>query len=140
MDPESGQAVISRLGRVGEAERRRVTRLWNFFNKGEEFWPIREWPLWAQNLALKMHLSYQERYELFFFFAVNGLPPVLLEEWVLATDAQLWPARQLFSDGYDRSAQSHVKSMVPQYVEGRMVQQRGARMYDMVLGRPVLHK
>lgn len=133
--------LMDRLDSIAEVDRPRVLRLWNYWNKGESFWPIREWPLWAQIAATKAHLSYVERYELFFFFAVNGLPPDLCEEWVLATDAvRDRTGLRLVSLGYDESARSHVRSMIPQYANGTMVKQRGARMYDMVLGRPILHQ
>jgi len=127
---------------ANEAERRRRLRLWNFFNKSDDFWPIREWPMWAQRLALAFHKLYTQRYELFYFFAVNGLPPDLCEEWVLATDAanEGRGHHTLFSDGYNDAARAHVHSMVPQYRAGAMTDRRGARMFDMVLGQPVYHK
>lgn len=50
-------------------------RRWNALNKGDLFWPIREWPNELARLALKDHLNNKERYFLFYFLAANGLAP-----------------------------------------------------------------
>lgn len=66
----------------------RQGRLWNFLNKGIDFYPIRYWPKWAiENLLAKGTEKHNEgRFGLFFFLVANGLSPELAGLYVLAED------------------------------------------------------
>jgi len=133
-----GPSAMESYAQASVSERSRAARLWNYFNDQDEFYEIRLWPWWAQQLALSSHLSYSYRYELALFFLFNGLRPAIVEEWVLATDTRQMPGhRVLVSRGYDDAARAHVHSMIAQHESGDLYKNRRARMFDMSLGAPV---
>lgn len=110
----------------------RSARLWNFFNSGEDFFKIVEWPTYLRAMALKAHKNYRERYRLYLFFVANGLDPVLAYYWVNARD---YAEGGLKFEPYDASANSQMNAQIKATHEGRIF--RRANWFDMTLGRVV---
>lgn len=122
---------------IDAAEALRVDRLWTFFNIGHYFWPIRDWPRWAQELALSRHLDYNDRYRLFYFYASNGLAPDLTSDWMLTTDVEVHGGGSvsLSHEGYDDEASRHVHTMMLQFINGDLFKNRKTVAFDMRYGR-----
>lgn len=121
----------------------REARLWNYGNSEEFkdfFWPVRQWPMWAQQLFLKYHLRYQERYSLFFFLAANGLNPLMIPKVVLGNDVATFKGRPQFvaTDYSDKSRRHVTYDMPKQLKEGRLFKGE-KKVFDMVLGRAVTY-
>jgi len=110
----------------------REARVWNFFNRQDDFWPIREWPLWAQRVALMEHKKHDDRFSLFRFLVFNGLEPQLSLHWVKCKDYR----GRIIEEHYDRSAESSFAHMLRRALNGELLQQPRPRIYDMILGRP----
>lgn len=49
----------------------------------DSFFPIADWPRWAQQTFMKDHKNYQERFALFLFFYGNGLEGKKCIQWIL---------------------------------------------------------
>jgi len=60
-------------------------RLMHYFKSQDTFFNFALWPPWAQASAIS-YKDNRARYRLCCFFAFNGLPPKLLDAWVLAGD------------------------------------------------------
>lgn len=113
-------------------EGRRKARVQNFFNRQDDFWAFREWPLWVQEIALQKHKKYRERYRFFLFLTWNGLNPLTARMWLIMKD---WRGRYIEED-YDRSAWSQIDGMVRDAFSKDLFRNKQGRMYDMILGRP----
>jgi len=102
-----------------EEEGRRRARVWNYYNKQDEFWPMREWPKWVQELGLLPHKNLRERFTFFRFLAVNGLRPEMCGAWTLTNDVK--QGQNLVQNGYDDAAWRHVAQMQQQLMDGHTV-------------------
>jgi len=112
----------------------REARLWNYFTRQDDFWPIREWPAWAQEVALMSHKNYRERYRLFLFWTFNGLNPNTAAGWLYMRDYR--HPTPLAGD-YDRSATSQINGMIKQAQRGTLFERdKRSATFDMILGRP----
>lgn len=132
----------------------REARLWNYFTQQDDFWPIREWPLWAQEIATNAairdkkpannHKTYRERYRIFLFWTFNGLNPQTAAGWLYMSDYKNGVA---LAGVYDHSAVAQVHGMIKQAHQGDLFTHREPRrwdeerqkwvggMWDMILGR-----
>lgn len=119
---------------------REQARWSNYLNKQDWFYPLRSWPDFLRDLALKCHKNNRERYTLFFFLVGNGLDPQLAGRWCIGNDYTLDSGP--ISKGYDASAYKQVEQMKNQAamapgVPGGMW--FGAKkIMDMATGRVVL--
>jgi len=112
----------------------REGRLWNYFTKQDDFWPIREWPPWAQATALQSHKKYRDRYRIFLFWTFNGLNPNTAAGWLYMSD---YKHNIPLAGIYDNSAVSQINGMIKQARNGTMFERdRRGRTWDMILGRP----
>jgi len=99
----------------------REARVWNYFNKDETgFWPLRDWPYWAKDVMLSAHRTNRERFNLFFFLWVNGLPPERGMLWTLCSDVVTRDGEShIITEGYDESAHRQARQMIQQAVDDR---------------------
>jgi len=104
--------------------------LFHYFNQGESFWPISEWPNWAQNTALLEHKPFRPRYNLFYFYTANGVSPVVAEKWVRAKSHF---GKDFQYDEYDESATRDLKGLVDKAYKGTLFQ-NPKKMMDMTVG------
>ena len=123
----------------------RESRLWNYFTRQDDFWPIREWPEWAREAALLHHKKYRERYRLFLFWTFNGLNPFTARMWLIMND---YKNGRYIEEHYDRGAWSQIDGMVRAALNSELYINREPRkwdpirqkwvggMYDMILRRP----
>jgi len=124
-------------------EARRQARLRNHFNGQawrDLFWPLREWPNWAQELALKEHKGNRDRFSLFYFFVANGMDPWQARHAVLAFDAR--PTAfgiELIDGDYDVHARRQIMQMIKQAEDGSLFK-TNKRYFDMTLGRTIMAK
>lgn len=115
-----------------EAEARRLARVRNWFNSGEDFFKLREWPDYLQQMALKKHKSYRERYRLFLFFVANGLNPSQALNWVSLKDVV---NGDLVFETYDAAAWAQMQAAYNDARSGKIYV--GRNWFDMTLGRVV---
>lgn len=111
----------------------RQARVWNYLNKGDEFYPIRAWPTWAQSAAMLSHRSFRDRFTYFRWLASNGASPAFLTRVVLLTDVTNGGI-SFDSSGYDLSAGRHVNSMLEQLKSGKLFDSNPS-VLDMHCGR-----
>lgn len=113
---------------------RREARLRNYFMKQDTFYPISQWPQWVQNDVTLEHKTNRNRYNLFFFFASNGLDPEVAKDWVLAVDAT---GDTLIQGAYDAKTDYQMnRQLVPQAYAGTLWKGR-KMMMDMVMGKVI---
>jgi len=110
----------------------REARVWNYFTRQDEFWGIREWPEWAQQIALLEHKRYRDRYRFFLFLTFNGLNPLTARMWVVMMD---YHNNRYIEGDYDRSAWSQFDSMVRDAFSGAIYRNREPRRFDPQLNR-----
>lgn len=111
----------------------REGRLWNHFNRGEDFFPIKDWPWYLRVMAMKEHKNHRERYRLFVFLTANGLHPDTAFAWVTAADAR---KGELIEGVYDRPAYSQLVDMAKKALSGELF--LSCSFFDMVTGRVVV--
>lgn len=111
----------------------RTARLWNYLNRGEDFFPIRLWPTYLAEMMMLEHKKNRDRFTLFFFLTGNGFEPTMARDWVLASD---------FKDGrvilgtYDPSAYKHMSQLIEQARSGTLFN-GDKKIMDMNLGRVI---
>ena len=110
----------------------REGRLWNFFNSGEDFFSIKDWPVYLREMALKEHKNHRERYRLYLFLTANGLHPDVACSWVSAKDAK---HSQLVEGDYDRPAYSQLADMSKKAFSGDLF--LSCSFFDMISGRVI---
>jgi len=121
-------------GAGAQREGQRKARLQNYFNRQDEFWAFREWPLWVQQIALQAHKRFRERYRLFLFFVWNGLNPLTARMWVIIRDYK----GRFIEEEYDRSAWSQLDQMVKDAFNKELYKPE-TKMFDMITGRPEIY-
>jgi len=129
---QSAHGPIDTPERGIQMEGMRKARLQNYFNKQDEFWAFREWPLWVQEIALQRHKRYRERYRFFLFLVFNGLNPLTARMWVIMKD---YRGYRFVEEEYDNSAWSQIDGMVRDAFNKNLYKNRG-KVFDMILGRP----
>jgi len=110
----------------------REARVWNFLNAGRDFFPIRSWPTWLQDLALSEHKNNRDRFNYFFFLVSNGMNPVLAGQWTLQTDAHNGMA--LSGTGYNDHAHRQIQQMIQQIGAGTFFTGK-KKMIDLASGK-----
>lgn len=118
----------------GIVKDQRTARVWNHMNRGDWFYPIRTWPVWAQKLMLLEHRNNRDRYSLFFFLTSNGLSPDIAGQWVLLRDIAA-QGREVLGQ-YDEAARRQVIQMKEQIRKKEFF--KGTKpVWDMHMGRVV---
>jgi len=95
----------------------RSHRLWLFFNRQDDFFPISFWPKWAQEKMVWEHKPREQRFNLMFFLIGNGVYPPIAAEWVLACDVK---AGSLVEGQYDLNAHEDVLGIVKRATAGKL--------------------
>lgn len=109
--------------------------VWEFFDSGEEFYKIREWPRYLREFALMSHKGYRERYRLFLFFVANGVSPRRAYELMAIKDVR--NGKEIY-ETYDASANQQMAAAISDAQSGRLFNNRS--WFDMRLGRVVHDK
>lgn len=65
----------------------RESRIWNWLNKQDEFYPVRRWPGWARYVVMKKDKGNKDRFELYRWLVVNGCNPETAGTWSSMQDA-----------------------------------------------------
>jgi len=120
--------------RVGVVSSPREARLWNYFAKGDEFFTIREWPAYLQEMMLLDHKNNRERFSLFFFLTGNGLNPTLAADWIQSRDVR--GGQHLVTGVYDPQAIRHFAQLIEQSRTGTLFK-GDKKMMDMTMGHVV---
>jgi len=79
---------------------------------------LSEWPSWAVPIALKEHKTGEDRYDLFFFLAVNGMDPEQVVAIVTAADVR--DGYRLVPGVYDRTAWRHIDQLLFKHQNGTL--------------------
>lgn len=132
-EPEINPAIVGQGPIAARQEALRKARVQNYFNRQDDFWAFREWPLWVQEIALQKHKRYRERYRFFLFLTFNGLNPLTARMWLIMND---YRQGHFIEEDYDRSAWSQIDQMVRDAFSKDLFRKKQARMFDMILGRP----
>lgn len=104
-------------------------RLWRYAGQGIDFWPIWEWPPHMRKFfLLGQSRDNDQRYELFTFWVMNGMPPVVAGEWLRLEDSA--PGVKVFTER--KKVLIHVRQMIGQYEADKLIQPGGKRMVDMI--------
>lgn len=114
--------------------KQREARLWNYFNKQDIFFPIRDWPWYQADNILSEHKDNRQRYNLFFFLVGNGLRVSIASEWTLCADVI---NGNLVTGVYDTTALLQVGRQMPEQVAKGQMFKGTKSMMDMTLGRVV---
>ena len=118
-----------------KTDRRREAALWNHFNSSKFDWyPIREWPKYIQEMALKEHKNNRERYKLFLFFVGNGMNPYTATINCMLRDvrpSEYDRGRKYDVYPYDHKAMEHFAQLQREAETGRL--QREGKYYDLNL-------
>lgn len=117
---------------MGDEEYERFMNVWDFFDSGEEFYKIRNWPRYLREMALKSHKKYRERYRLFLFFVANGVAPRRAYE--LMALRNVVNGREIY-EAYDASANAQMAAALKDAEDGTIFRNRS--WFDMRLGRVV---
>ena len=83
-----------------------MARLWNYFQRQDQFPKIVTWPQWTADAALKAHKNNRELYDLFKFYVGNGLYPPTAIIWIKASDCV---NDKILSGNYDRDAMRQLR-------------------------------
>ncbi len=113
----------------------REARLMNWFKKQDSFFSYREWPEWAQGLALMAHKNSSESYNLFYFLVGNGLDPKLAADFIGGSDAT--PTGSLIPGAYSAKERDELTRMMRLVYEGQFFTGE-KRVFDIEKGRPVM--
>jgi len=111
----------------------REARMLNYFNKQDIFWPIREWPPWAQEDMLRFHKNYDQRYHLMRFLCFNGMNPREAAAWIYISDIS--STGTPLAGIYDASAVSQITGMIGQAARGTLWKAHH-RIFDMITRHP----
>lgn len=112
----TSQEKLRRLANLIGGDKRKA-RLVSFWNYGEWFFPIRDWPTWAMEIALLLHKNNQQRYKFFQFLTFNGLDPELAKEWTLIVDFQ---GSRSIRGNYDNAANTQLDDCVAHSQDGTL--------------------
>jgi len=116
----------------------REARVWNFLNAQDDFFPIRSWPAWLQDIALSEHRNNRDRYNYFFFLVANGLQPTLAGEWTLMNNVEKTGHGGMVavSQGYNDHARRQVTQMIQQLGAGCFFTGK-KKMMDLASGKVI---
>jgi hypothetical protein len=110
-----------------------------FFNRQDLFWPLYKWPSWARDAILKEHKNNRDRYALFVFLTLNGLPPDIAGHWVLSHHrrGRVGQRGNLVQGIYDDNARRQVFKQMPQQLEDERLCPPKMKIFDMHLRKVV---
>lgn len=116
----------------------REARLWNYLARGDEFFSIREWPAFLQEMALLEHKNNRERFTLFFFLTGNGLNPTQAADWIQLADVRMKPngTPGFISGVYDPQALRQLAQLIDQCRSGTLFK-GDKKIMDMAKGHVV---
>lgn len=117
---------------MDEGEDLRILRVFDYFDSGEDFYKIRDWPRYVREMALQRHKNYRDRYRLFLFFVANGLDPHTAYEWVCVRD---YVNGKPIYEVYDASANQQMNAAIKAAQDGTLLV--GRQWFDMRLRRVV---
>lgn len=113
----------------------REKQLWRYLNVvQDDFWPIRDWPLWAQVTMMSHHLGNNEGYTLFCFYVWNGMDPDTAAEWLRLVEWKTDDGRLI------QSEQKYVlyqANYLKRSLENKTLFRGGQRIFDLGLGHTV---
>lgn len=105
----------------------REARVANYFNgKYADWYRLRDWPEYLQEMMLKKHKNNRERFRLYQFLVANGLHPDIARAWVQVEDVKQGYLLQY--GAYDESAERQFDQMKRQAADGSLFK---TKYYDM---------
>ena len=109
-------------------------RLWSYLNfRQDVFWPIDQWPAWAQRAITLSHKNDSLMFNLAVFFLVNGLSEATTFLWICSRDFR---NNHLVEGPYSQKEKSDMARVLHRWRRGQLPLQ-GKKVFDMISGRPV---
>jgi len=111
--------------------------IWNHLSSSERsgFFPVQEWPIWAQIQAINMHKTDNEVFNFYYFLAANGLPPEQARMWTLAANVQ--EGKIVLGKRYSHKEIQDANRILYKHLEGRLLTGK-KRVFDLTAGRPLM--
>ncbi len=100
----------------------------------DSFWPISQWPAWAQQLFLIQHKNDSQVYNLMFFLLANGLVPFMALKWALMADTR---NGEPVMGTYSNKELNDAARITQRHISGDLYQGK-KKVFDMYQGRPIL--
>lgn len=110
----------------------RQARVWNYLARQEFFFPIKDWPSWAQQAILMEHKYNSERYQLFVFLTNNGLGPEMSGELILMKD---YRNNTIIFGDYDSVAYNQVMVQMPAQLANGTLWKGHRKNFDIATGK-----
>jgi len=111
--------------------------IWNFFSNPEQsgFFPVQEWPVWAQIQVINQHKNDNEVFNFFYFLAANGVPAEQARIWTLADNVS--NGKIVLGERYSKKEVADANRILYKHLEGRLLNGR-KRVFDLTAGRPLM--
>jgi len=111
--------------------------IWHFFSYPEQsgFFPIQEWPAWAQIQAINVHKNDNEVFNFYYFLAANGVPAEQARIWTLA--ANVSKGKIVLGERYSKKEVQDANRILYKHLEGRLLTGK-KRVFDLTAGRPLM--
>lgn len=112
--------------------------IWNCLSNYDGFYPVQQWPAWAQIQAINMHKNDNEVYNFMYFLIANGLPADEARTWALAKTCKngkiQWDDTQT---RYSKKETAEASRIMYKAVSGTLLNGK-KRVFDLTAGRPLM--